>query len=194
MLMEEKTKEYDYLRSEIVQKIELHNTLLTFTITTTVAILTFALTQDSSILYLLPFCIIVPMSMRMAYYKSAIAKLSAYMIVFLESSIDGLNWETRNAFLISNHLAKKKKLTFEKFLTLRYYEFLLLSIVCYTFYVLDYIKGKSLNTSTLVFAVLPFILVLLEIIITLRINSTDKERQIWITKWSTLKEESSYCK
>ncbi len=44
-------KEYDNLRNEINQKIELHNSLLTFTITTTVAILTFALSQNRTILY-----------------------------------------------------------------------------------------------------------------------------------------------
>ena len=75
-------KEYDNLRNEINQKIELHNTLLTFTITTTVAVLSLAVSQNSTILYLIPFCILIPMSMRIAYYRAAMSKLSAYMIVF----------------------------------------------------------------------------------------------------------------
>ena len=78
-------KEYDILRSEISQQIDLHNTLLTFTITTTVAVLTFALSQSMTVLYLIPFCIIIPMSMRIAYYISSMTKLSAYKIVFLEN-------------------------------------------------------------------------------------------------------------
>ena len=81
-MMNNNIKEYDNLRNEINQKIELHNTLLTFTITTTVAVLTFALSQNKTILYLIPFCILIPMSMRIAYYRSAMSKLSAYMIVF----------------------------------------------------------------------------------------------------------------
>lgn len=82
-------KEYDILRNEINQKIELHNTLLTFTITTTVAVLALALAQKSSILYLIPFCILIPMSMRIAYYRTAMAKLSAYMIVFWKKTLTG---------------------------------------------------------------------------------------------------------
>lgn len=46
--------EYNNLRTEINQKIELHNTLLTFTITTVVAILTFAFIQEETNPYL--FC------------------------------------------------------------------------------------------------------------------------------------------
>ena len=49
-MMNNNIKEYDNLRNEINQKIELHNTLLTFTITTTVAVLTFALSQNKTIL------------------------------------------------------------------------------------------------------------------------------------------------
>lgn len=114
-------KEYDILRSEISQQIDLHNTLLTFTITTTVAVLTFALSQSMTVLYLIPFCIIIPMSMRIAYYISSMTKLSAYKIVFLENKIDEIKWETRNAMLIKNVLSHQKK-NINNFTTLRYYE------------------------------------------------------------------------
>lgn len=78
-------KEYEMLRSEIEQKISLHNTLLTFIITSTVAVITIAISEGITILYLFPFCIIIPMMMRIAYYRKVIVKLSAYMIVFFWS-------------------------------------------------------------------------------------------------------------
>ena len=85
-------KEYEDIRGEIKQKIELHNSLIMFMITTVVAVLAFAVQGDNSILYLLPFGIIIPTSMRITYYRTAMAKLSAYIIVYIENKIKGLNW------------------------------------------------------------------------------------------------------
>lgn len=84
-------KEYECLKSEIQQKIELHNSLTMFMITTVIAILAFALESDNSLLYLLTFGIIIPVSMRIAYYITAMVKLSAYISVFIEKSRDEQN-------------------------------------------------------------------------------------------------------
>lgn len=183
-----KIKEYDTLRNEINQKIELHNTLLTFTITTTVAVLTFALSQNMTMLYLIPFCIIIPMSMRIAYYRSAMSKLSAYMIVFLEKDLDGVKWETRNAALIEKHLNKEKK-DINSYTVLRYYECLILAVVCYVFYVIDYLKDKEICVIVVVNILWPLLLVLWEVLVTKSINSVNEEKQKWINRWKELKEK-----
>lgn len=104
---ENKVKEYDMIRAEIMQKIELHNNLSTFTITTSVAVLSFAFSQNNAFLYLIPFCIIIPMSLRISYYLSALTKLSSYMIVFLENN-GVYNWETNNRELINIRISKKR--------------------------------------------------------------------------------------
>ena len=101
MNADQKLKEYDNLKNEINQKMALRNTLITFTITTTIAVLTLALSQNITSLYLLPLCIIIPMSIRIVYYGIGIAKLSAYMIVFLDNDLDGIKWETRNFSIIN---------------------------------------------------------------------------------------------
>lgn len=181
-------KEYDMLRSEINQKIELHNTLLTFTITTTVAVLTFALSKNMTVLYLIPFCIIIPMSMRIAYYRSAITKLAAYMIVFLERNLDEIKWETRNAMLIENVLSKENK-SINNITILRYYECLIMAVICYAFYVLDYIKDKDISIILIINILWPLLLIVWEILITKRINSAAKEKQEWIKKWTYLKDK-----
>lgn len=181
-------KEYELLRNEINQKIELHNTLLTFTITTTVAVLTFALSKNRTILYLVPFCILIPMSMRIAYYRSTMAKLSAYMIVFLEIDLDGINWETRNAALVEEYLNKEKK-DINSYTVLRYFECLILAIICYIFYIIDYIKDKEINVIVIINILWPLSFVVWEVLITKRINSTDDEKQKWIKRWNKLKKK-----
>lgn len=181
-------KEYDNLRNEIIQKIELINTLLTFTITTTVAILTFALSRKNEILYLMPFCIIIPMSIRIAYYRSTISKLSAYMIVFLEKNLDGINWETRNALLVIENSNNKKR-TFNVPTVLMHYDCMLLSVICYICYFVEYIKSRDINLQTACILCLPFLLVIWEIQISNRINSLAKEKQEWIHRWEILNEE-----
>lgn len=178
-------KEYDNLRHEINQKIELHNTLLTFTITTTVAVLALALSQGTTILYLIPFCILIPMSMRIAYYRSAMSKLSAYMIVFLENKIDGVKWETRNAKII-NAESNNKMFQLRKFIILPYYECLILAIICYFLYIFDYLQDKTINPMVIVNTLWPFSLVVWELQITKRINSLHEEKDYWIRRWTEL--------
>lgn len=45
-------KEYETLREEMLQKIELHNSLITFMITTVVALLTFSLTTRATFVFI----------------------------------------------------------------------------------------------------------------------------------------------
>lgn len=91
--------EYDMVRSEIIQKIELRSNLLAVMYSSTIAILALSVTKylvETPYACLLPILIVIPISIRVAYYQEAIAKLSAYQIVFLEPELDGVQWETRN--------------------------------------------------------------------------------------------------
>ena len=115
----------------MLQKIELYNSLITFMITTVVALLTFALTQNEPLLYLLPFCIIIPITMRVTYYRTMMVKLSAYIIVYLENEINGLEWEKRNPqFVNSEDNQLYNNLTIS-----HYYEGFLLGLASYGLYV-----------------------------------------------------------
>lgn len=240
-IAENKLIEYNLLRTEINQKIELHNTLLTFTLTTVVAILTFILAQDqpfNPLLFLLPFCILIPMSMRIAYYRSAMARLSAYMIVFLEPCMPGINWETRNINIVhiistpnsnletkniasndsasDNDLETKniapndsapdgnyklspmnentspKKLGLvgkdwtQRLLMGHYYECLVLSILCYFLYAYHYLKGNATCLITIANLCWPMLLVILEFLITVKIDSINRSKQYWINQWKEL--------
>lgn len=205
-IMENRIKEYEILRNEIDQKIELHNTLLTFTITTVVAVLSFVLLQEqpySAFLFLIPFCILIPMSMRIAYYRSAMAKLSAYMIVFLEKEIPGIQWETLNQEVVSAVINNKnkdmadreKKRPFvegtkaHRLLLGRYYECLVLGILCYTLFAIHYYRDNEFCTLTLFNLGWPVFLIVLEIFITVAMDSVDRSKAFWVKQWKALKEE-----
>lgn len=175
--------EYEMLRAEINQKIELVNSLTTFTLTTVVAILTFALTKKNSLLYLLPFCIIIPMYKRISYYRSALVKISAYMIVFLEKSDGNIKWETRNVHLMKNIKRKDGKMI----LKAEYYEGLVVSVICYILYAYNYVKGKELNIALIFCTVIPVFLVIWMWFIIKHINDIDGEKQEWIKEWEKVK-------
>lgn len=176
-------KEYEDIRGEIKQKIELHNSLITFMITTVVAVLAFALERNNPALYLLPFAIIIPISMRVTYYRTAMVKLSAYAIVYLEDKLDGINWETRNVQLINSNLNK----LFDKLTISHYYEGMILGIVCYLLYLINYLKWKTIDIQTIVLLIMPALLVLWEGLITKRIVTFNEEKNEWIKIWKDFK-------
>lgn len=182
-------KEYQLIRNEIDQKITLHNTLLTFTITTTVAILAIAIKGENSnaFLFLLPFCVIIPMSNRIAYYREAMTKLSSYLIVFCESQPNTIQWETRNfEFYKSVHGEKKGR----KFV-LNYYECLVLSLICYALFLFYYIPSIDLGIISVINCLWPIILVIWEFQITRKTNRLDKEKENVVNIWEKVKAKSN---
>lgn len=183
-------KEYQNLRNEITQEINLHNTLLTFTITTTIAIFAFIFAQEAitPYLFLLPLCIIVPISMRIAYYRTSMAKISAYLIVYIESQIPEINWETRNRTAI-NKITKPKNKSFKHYTLLRYFECLLLCIICYTLFMIFYVVQNDFSWLTIINLLWPLIFVVFECFVTKQICSVHKEREKWIEIWELQKKK-----
>ena len=183
-------KEYEILRHEIDQKLELENTLLTFTITSTILVLTVAASERITILYLFPFCIIIPMATRILYCIKAIVKLSAYMIVFLEPKMENFNWEVRN-YTFSKKFGGLRN--GKDLFKLNYFELFILSFVSYFLYLLDYISlfSGQLSTLELSGAILPAFFLLWVTIITHKMNRADKYRQEFINYWKEIKIEET---
>lgn len=129
-------EEYKYLREEVIKKIELHTTILIFAITGTLMVLTIAFSEKITLLYLVPLFIIIPLTIRVGYHRCNMTKFSAYIIVFMEETkeneenTNGLKWETRNTKFM-NRAPKNKNL----FVTMHYYEYIFLSILCGALYV-----------------------------------------------------------
>lgn len=178
--------EYNSIKEEIQNKIELHNNLLTFTITTVVALLAFAFSKDNPFLFLIPFCILIPMSSRIAYYRLAFSKLSAYLIVFLEPALEGCDWETRNYLIVKENIVNKRK-SIKNSIIMHYYDCFILSIVCYGLFLYYYIQNTNFSFIIILNILWPILLIIYEFILTKRINSGDKKKEEWITYWNQLK-------
>ena len=137
------------------------------------------------------------MSMRIAYSRSSLSKISSYMIVFLEEDLDGMQWETRNILLFENKRKEKHKHKLidkctsfiSKITILRYYDCLILSISCYFLYVYDYLKDKEISANIFIPILIPLPLVLWEILIAKRMNTMEKEKLHWIDTWNTIKKQ-----
>ena len=179
-------REYENLHNEVKQKIELHNSLIMFMITTVVAVLAFALESNASVMYLLPFAIIIPISMRITYYREAVVKLSAYIIVYIEDKMEGLNWETRNAQLINI----ERNNLYDSLTISHYYEGIILSIICYILYLGKYIRDETIYVQTIIYLIAPFLLVIWEIVITRRIIIVNNQKNEWIKKWKDIENAS----
>lgn len=177
--------EYSHIKNEINQKIELHNSLLTFTITTTVLILSYGISEQEPLLFLVPFFIIIPMSIRIKYYKGAMSKLAAYLIVFLESEDNQFNWETRNEKLIESDSINRKYNN--PLVELHSYECLILCIACYILFLIYYFNDYQFNIWSCLVALLPVILIIWEYLITKGMNEISAKD--WKYKWQCIKEK-----
>ena len=152
-------------------------------ITSTLTIITRAVESKNSLLYLFPFFIIIPIMNRIAYYRKATAKISAYMIVFLESKLNEISWETRNIqFIRKNNEEKGNKSKIK----LDYYECPILSGICYFLYVYNCKAYKLRDFQDFVKMAGPLFLIFIVIYLTHRINELDKDREVMINSWKNI--------
>lgn len=96
-----KMKEYELLKDEINRKVELRNSIVNYMLTATLAILAVSFTSGNSSnfwIFVLPQPLIIIMSLRYGYYSKSIAKISAYLHVFLEED-NGFQWESKNKIM-----------------------------------------------------------------------------------------------
>ncbi|MBP3488845.1 MAG: hypothetical protein J6K53_10670 [Roseburia sp.] len=88
-------KEYLMLRDEITWRLKLVDSLATFAYTAVVTILGVALSMDVIELFLLPYVVIVPVALKVANHKYAVAYLAGYMNRVLENEkdVECFKWE-----------------------------------------------------------------------------------------------------
>lgn len=183
---EENLEEYKMLRDEMQNCIERDNTLTTFMVTAVATILTFAISANLQVpfLFLISFCIIIPFTARIAHYKGNVARISAYIIVFLETEMN-IKYETRN-ILAKPEKTKKSKLL----ISMRNYIGFWLGLISYAVYVAEYINNIGIQGFwNIVFCITPVLLLILTIFLDKKIDSLPKERKRWIETWENLKKE-----
>ena len=182
---ESKVEEYKMLREEIQNCVERDNSLATFMVTAVSTILTFAISANLQVpfLFLISFCIIIPFTGRISHYKTNVARISAYLIVFLEPEMD-VKYETRNS-MVKSAKSKISKLL----VAMRNYVGLLLGILSYAIYLVEYNNkiGFS-NWWDWVFTILPIFFLVLIFFMDKKIDSVPQEKAKWIENWKQLKE------
>lgn len=90
----EKQVEYEAIREEILSNIQVVKSYRTFLYTIVIATLAFAFDKDEAILFLVPFCAIIPLYLLAMHQIDSTMRLGAYIYVFLEPGTD-CQWETR---------------------------------------------------------------------------------------------------
>lgn len=189
-------KEYELLKSEIMQKIQMQNTLVASMVTAVVAVLAFSLkeTELNPWMFLIPQFIIIPISNRYAYYRKNIAKISSYMIYYLEKDHLGFQWETRNREM-EIHCNENK--AFGAFI--RNSEFLAMSVVSAGFNIVVMFQGISLESpiKSIIYAlsqdylkILNLALIVLsiavELYITIDMSNIRKKRDNSVFDWAEI--------
>ena len=180
---ESKLEEYKMLREEIQNCVERDNSLVTFMVTAVSTILTFAISANLQVpfLFLISFCIIIPFTGRISHYKTNVARISSYLIVFLEPEMD-IKYETRNS-MVKSAKSKISKLL----VAMRNYVGLLLGILSYAIYLVEYNnKIGFFNWWDWIFGILPVIFLILIFLMDKKIDNVQQEKAKWIENWKQL--------
>jgi len=91
--MDKKT-EYDTLRAEILSALQAIRNYRTILYTIVIAALAFAFEKEEAILFLIPFCAIIPLYLLAMHQIDSVMRMGAYIYVFLEPGTE-CQWETR---------------------------------------------------------------------------------------------------
>ena len=176
-------EEYKIIRAEILNCVNLHNTLATFTVTAVTALLAFALAYQQPYLFLMPFAVIIPMQGRIFHYRQNILKLSAYDIVFLEPLFEKIRWETRHKEYsdITNQY---------KYNHFRNFDCFFLSVISYATYLIAYLPPIwEITWQVVLIAGFPLIFVFYVGQIAVRTNRVLTTRKQFIAMWQEVKEK-----
>ncbi len=106
-------EEYKMLRTEIMYYMNKDTTLLTCLFSCVTAILFFSLEYKVPEGCFLTYLVIIPICGKMAYHKRQMAKISAYLSVYLEETLD-IKWE-RCVAELSKHNSRPRVGRFLKF-------------------------------------------------------------------------------
>ncbi len=89
-----KQVEYEMLREEILFSMQTVKNYRTLLYSIVIAVLAFAFDKDEAILFLLPFCVIIPLYLLAMHQIDSTMRLGAYIYVFIEPGTE-CQWETR---------------------------------------------------------------------------------------------------
>ena len=145
-----KIKEYLTLRDEVVDALKVQNSWSTFTISAVITLLGIAIGLENKVLelFLLPFVVLFPASLKVNNFKRNVTVKVGYMITRLESA-EGFLWE----FCLNRYraLEKIRRTRVQKLIVfLETQEFTILSLVCMVLFLAVLHSQKMYETRYLI--------------------------------------------
>lgn len=183
-------KEYIMLRDEITWRLKVIDTLGTFTYTIFISILGVALSTNILELLLLPYVVIVPISLKVANHKYSIGYIAAYMNRFLEdcNGEESFKWEKLHMkyYQINPRIFKEKVIYYGSSA-----EYALMVILTTVIFWLKYFHQNKIKFSVIQihgYIFLQLIVTILVIYVTINYISFQKTKPIFLVCWDKVKE------
>lgn len=177
-------KEYEILRTEIIENYNGIRQYENVLYTVVAAILVFALQSDWYLLCLIPYVVILPVFLIVMATKFSICKIATYMQIFLEGN--DYNWETRYNYFDRTYIPGKQGVLKWK----THSQYYLLSTICSLAAIYKIIVGNYNVIGTLIRAVSVSLFTLIVYIILYR-NTLDyeKTKESMRRHWEKIKDE-----
>lgn len=170
-----KMYEYKMLRDEVVYIMRLQKRLSFILVTIVPTYISLIIEIFNQPLYILFACLIVYyIYYQSCFYSESLIKISTYMIVNLEPSLPGIQWETQNLFILLKN--KKSKIIYFEYIMVYLY-------VMIAFIYKSILKNYIVDIYYLLALVIATCL-LIHIIYKMIVNySSQKLHKIWIERW-----------
>lgn len=184
-------KEYERLHNTLEYNLNTRISLLTFAFTTVLAVLGVAIgteNKDISVyMYLIPYCLIIPFSARIVYYRLVHAHISAFLMVYSpEKMLFRLGSSTNSE---KNIVSEKQTKFFNVIAFLNNYEMSILSLTCAVIFYFKFFSEKTeienieLTTIEWIMCIVPIVLTILVIVITAYGYDYSKHLYRYKEKW-----------
>lgn len=187
-------EEYKMLRSELMYFMNKDTMLLTCLFSAITATLFFSVEKNMQEGCLLAFLIIIPICNKFAYHQKQMAKISTYMVCFLEKVLE-IKWETRIEKVAQ---MKRNNNTDEKIRSisiLKFSDCVMMSLATFLCYVFLLWRQHSLcfnyRPVYLIWGETVTILILLIVALSMasKIYQIQKYREKYIKKWEQIDQE-----
>lgn len=176
-----KDHELNYLSEYLHETRSIHNNLLTFSFTAVLAVLGIAFSNINSenlipsFLYLLPFCLIIPFTARITYYRISGARIESFLDIFYPES----RIFSRGCLFVK----EKQNYKFNIISFLVNFEMFILSYVCTILFINDLLSNQSSEMFFPLQICCSIVCLILEIIIILQGYNYEKIYLHFRNKW-----------
>jgi len=172
-------KEYDMLRAEIMQNLNLMHGLLSVLFTAVGLFFAFVFNNGDPKLFIIIFLVIVLIVNKICSLNYSNIRISTYMIVYLEPNMENRKWETRNYRSINNS-AKSKNIVFK--VSIADISYLLITAAVYIVFIVKLIENFNMLNLLIAGSINTFCLAYV-LFISLNISRDTNNRESFINMW-----------